>query len=60
MIRDAWQPRNQIIEKIFYTKLAVLYFLAVFFVALIPSTKRMTKWRTIDEIIAYVEKEKMV
>ena len=58
MLKDAWHPTNQLLEKIFYSLLATMYFLAVCFVALIPSTKRMTNWRTIDEIVQYAQREK--
>lgn len=59
MLADAWNPRYQILEKMAYTLLATIYFIAVFFVALVPHTGRMTSWRTKEETIAYAQSRKV-
>lgn len=59
MLVDAWNPRHQILEKMAYTLLATIYFIAVFFVALVPHTGRMASWRTKEETITYAQSRKV-
>lgn len=58
---DAWSPQNQILEKILYSFIGIVYWIAVSLWSLVMAPLRgnqaMRSWRTKEEIFKYVEEQ---